>query len=168
MKRNGKNGGFALPELLIGVILFAILLAAISGFLIPGVSSTKFAMSQEHSLSKARTAVNKIVDVIRYKPNTVTSPLATGTIVNQFTFLDAEANTYEIGIVTNDDGKKSITIEKNDVVSETVAEGVVKNINFSLDNDNSDQVTIELILNDNSYTGSPDVVLVTSVKMENL
>lgn len=88
MKRSEKNGGFALAELLVGMVILLILLAAISTFLVPGVSSTKYAMSQENSLSKARTTLNKIVDVVRYNPRMVTSPTSAGTIVNQLSFQD--------------------------------------------------------------------------------
>lgn len=168
MERSEKNGGFALAELLVGMVILLILLAAISTFLVPGVSSTKYAMSQENSLSKARTTLNKIVDVVRYNPRMVTSPTSAGTIVNQLSFQDGDSNVYDIAVTTGDSGKKSVTITKNSVITETMAEGIAKSITFTLDTANPNQVKIELTLNDNSYSTSPDVKLSTVVKMENL
>jgi len=106
MKRSRKSGGFALAELLIGMVILVILLSAISTFLVPGVSSTKYAMSQENSLSKGRLALNRVVDVIRYNPRTVTSPTSAGTTVNQLVFRDEDANVYDIAVTTGDSGKK--------------------------------------------------------------
>lgn len=167
MKRSRKSGGFALAELLIGMVILVILLSAISTFLVPGVSSTKYAMSQENSLSKARFALNRVVDVIRYNPRTVTSPTSAGTTVNQLVFRDEDSNVYEIAVTTGDSGKKSVTIKKNSTIIETFAEGIAENITFALDSDNPNQVKIELTLNDKSYAASPEVKVSTVVKMEN-
>jgi type II secretory pathway pseudopilin PulG len=168
MKRSRKSGGFALAELLIGMVILVILLSAISTFLVPGVSSTKYAMSQENSLSKARFALNRIVDVIRYNPRTVTSPTSAGTTVNQLVFRDEDSNVYDIAVTTGDSGKKSVTIKKNSTIIETFAEGIAENITFALDSDNPNQVKIELTLNDKSYSASPEVKVTTLVKMENI
>lgn len=168
MERSRKNGGFALAELLIGMVILVILLAAISTFLVPGITSTKYAMSQENSLSKGRMAINRVVDVIRYNPRTVTFPTSAGTIENQLTFKDEDSNVYLIEVAANDSGKKSLIIKKNSVITETFAEDIAENVTFSLDSDNSNQVKIELTLNDKSYSASPDVKLTTLVKMENM
>ncbi len=168
MERKRKNGGFALAELLVGMVILVTLLAAISTFLVPGVTSTKYAISQENSLSKARTTLNKIVDVVRYNPRTVTSPTSAGTAVNELSFQDEDSNVYEIEVTTGDSGKKSVTIMKNSVITETMAEGIAKSITFTLDTVNPNQVKIELTLNDNAYATSPDVKLTTMVKMENM
>lgn len=168
MERNGKNSGFALAELLVGMVILVILLTAISTFLVPGVSSTKYAISQENSLSKARSTLNRIVDVVKYNPRTVTLPSAAGMVENQLSFQDGDSNVYDIAITVNDFGKKSVTIKKNSETIATLAEGIAKNITFSLDTNNTNQVKIELTLNDNSYAKSPDVKLTTMVKMENM
>ena len=168
MKRSRKSGGFALAELLIGMVILVILLSAISTFLVPGVSSTKYAMSQENSLSKGRMSINRVVDVIRYNPRSVTAPTSAGTIVNQLSFRDEDANVYDIAVTTDDSGKKSLTIKKNNAIIDTLAEGIAENVTFSLDSGNPNQVKIELTLNDKSYSASPDVKLSTLVKMENM
>lgn len=79
-----------------------------------------------------------------------------------------DSNVYDIAVTTGDSGKKSVTITKNSVITETMAEGIAKSITFTLDTANPNQVKIELTLNDNSYSTSPDVKLSTVVKMENL
>ena len=168
MKRSRKNGGFALAELLIGMVILVILLSAISTFLVPGVSSTKYAMSQENSLSKGRFALNRVVDVIRYNPRTVTFPTALGTTENQLVFRDEDSNVYDIAVTTGDSGKKSVTIKKNSIITETFAEGIAENITFVLDSNNPNQVKIEMTLNDKSYSASPEVKVTTLVKMENM
>lgn len=168
MDRSKKSGGFALAELLIGMVILVILLAAISTFLVPGITSAKLAMSQENSLSKGRMTFNKIAEVVKYNPYSVTLPTSAGTVGDKLAFEDGDSNVYEIEITTNDSGKKSLTIKKNNAITDTLAEGIAKNITFVLDSDNPNQVKIELTLNDNSYSASPDVKITTMVKMENL
>lgn len=168
MKRSRKSDGFALAELLIGMVILVILLSAISTFLVPGVSSTKYAMSQENSLSKGRFALNRVVDVIRYSPRTVTFPTTAGIIEHHLTFQDEDMNVYAIEVTTNDSGKKGLIIKKNNIVTETFAEGIAEDVTFSLDSVNPSQVKVELILNDKSYSASPEVKVTTLVKMENI
>lgn len=161
MKEDKNENGFTLPELLIGVAILLMALAAINGLFSAGTSTFKYTMSQEHSQAKGREAFNKIIDVVRYKPSSVTSPSTEGTSMN---FVDSSTTPVSYSI-NFDSTTKSIIINEGGTQTK-YAEGVAKSIKFT--NKGNNQFTIELTLNDNEYSGSPDVVFKSTVQLHNM
>jgi len=155
------NRGFSLVELLIGMTMFVILLAGVSGVLTSGVKSTQFDMSLGHILAPGRNTVNIISDRVRYDAVTITSPAvsASGTQIN---FSDSSSNVYVISLNSS---ARSIVITKNgaaDPTNPTLAAGMVETLTFIRGSDVRD-ISITVKFNDKAYTGSPDRILTVSV-----
>lgn len=166
MKEDKNDNGFTLLELLIGVAILLIALAAINGLFSAGTSTFKYTMSQEHSQAKGREAFNKIIDVVRYKPSSVTSPLFTSPLTEGDSMAFVDSSTTPISYSINfDSATKSIIINAGGTQTK-YAEGVAKSIKFT--NKGNNQFTIELTLNDNEYSGSPDVVFKSTVQLYNM
>lgn len=161
MKTKRNNKGFSLPELVIGMAILLIALAAINGLFSAGTSTFKYTMSQEHSQAKGREAFNKIIDVVRYKASSGISPSTEGPIM---TFVDSSTTPISYSIKF-DPETKSIIIKEGDTETK-YAEGVAESIKFT--NEGKKQFTIELTLNDKEYSGSPNVVFKSTVQLYNM
>ena len=159
MKKKRNIKGFSLPELLIGMAIFLIVLALVNAFMSTGLSTYKYTMSQEHSIAKGRTAFNKLVDVVRYNPYKVLLPAAEGDFGPEFRYEDKDGNTITINI---NDTTKSLNLPGG----ESFAVGVATSLKVTKESAN--QFTIKLTLNDRAYTGSPDVVFETTVQCFNM
>jgi prepilin-type N-terminal cleavage/methylation domain-containing protein len=167
------NKGFSLVELLIGMAIMVILLAAIAGLLSAGLSATRFNLSKGHILAPGRNAINQITDHIRYATS-VTTPTAGGN-GGQISYADAGGNFYTI---SRDSATQSVVIAKNSVTLTTLAAGMVKTLNFvredsTVDGGNGNlkpiiKVTITIELNDHAYTGSPETKIIGIVIMQNI
>lgn len=159
MKKKRNSKGFSLPELLIGMAIFLIVLALANAFMSTGLSTYKYTMSQEHSIAKGRTAFNKLVDVVRYVPYKVISPASEGVPATEIQYEDKDGNTVTINI---DNTSKSLNLPGG----ESSAEGVAKSLKVTKESGN--QFTIELTLNDGAYASNPDVVFKSRVQCFNM
>ena len=182
MKKKELQAGVSLVEVLIGIALLAVMLAAVAGVLKTGIMSSKFNLALGNILAPARHAANRLSDHLRIEPVSVTSPVAGGS-VTQMTYTDApeNGNTYAIYC---DSATRAIVITKNGSVTETLAAGVVQSITFLRDTatcsynceelcaaDSQAQpsrLTIRIVVNDGSYSGSPQRTLCFTVVMWNV
>ncbi|MHC1758867.1 MAG: PilW family protein [Negativicutes bacterium] len=154
------NRGFSLVELLIGVTMFVILLAGVSGMLTSGIKSSQYDLSVGHILAPGRNAVNIISDRLRYDAVNITSPVISGSGA-QINFSDG-TNTY---VIYRNSTARSIVITKNgaaDPANPTLAAGMVETLTFTRGSDARD-ITITVLFNDKAYTGSPDRTISVSV-----
>lgn len=159
MKKKRNIRGFSMPELLIGMAIFLIVLALVNAFMSTGLSTYQYTMSQEHSIAKGRTAFNKLVDVVRYAPYKVISPTTEGVPATEMQYEDKDGNTITINI---NDTTKSLNLPGG----ESLAQGVAKSLKVTKESDS--QFTIELTLNDGAYASSPDVVFKSRVQCFNM
>ncbi len=182
MKQRFRQSGFSLVEVLIGIALLAVMLAAVAGVLKTGIMSSKFTLSLGNVLAPARHAANRLSDHLRIEPVSVTSPVAGGS-VTQMTYTDApeSGNTYAIYC---DSVTRAIVITKNGSVIETLASGVVQSVTFLRDTatcsynceelcaadsqSQTSRVTIKIVVSDASYAGSPQRTLCFTVVMWNV
>lgn len=86
--------GFTLVELIIGIAIMALIMAAVFGVLSSSVTTQSYGMSQEASFTQARTVMTAIADELRQA--TVISP-AVGSSAStiQYTYHNIAANTDE-------------------------------------------------------------------------
>lgn len=166
MKKKRNNLGFSLPELIIGMAIFVLVLALVNAFLSTGLTTYKYTMSQEHSIAKGRTAFNLLVDKVRYSK--VILPSAVNDEQTQLKYEEKykpDGNPYGTPIevtVTVDNTTKTLGFSDG----KSLAEGVAKSLKVTKESEN--QFTIELTLNDASYAGSPDVVYKSRVQCFNM
>lgn len=182
MKRHSGQSGFSLVEVLIGVAILAVMMAAVSGVLKTGIMSSKFNLSMGNIMAQTRQAANRLSDHLRIVPVIVTSPVAGGS-VTQMIYTDAPEN-GNIYTIYYDASTHAIVMTKNGSVTETLATGVVQNITFLRDTatcsynceesctvDNQAQtnrLTIKIVMNDASYSGSPQRTLCFTIVMWNV
>jgi prepilin-type N-terminal cleavage/methylation domain-containing protein len=159
-----KQNGFSLVELLIGMVILVMLLAAMAGVVSVGFKSSQFNLSMGHILAPGRNALNAISDSLRYDPVTITLPL-TGASGSQFNYTDSTSNTYTI---TRNSSTRSIIMAKNGITTSTLAAGLVDSITFTRDSSDVRTVIVTIVLNDKAYTGSPSRTISETIVMWNV
>lgn len=163
MKTKHNNKGFSIAELLVGMAIFVLVLALVNAFMSTGLSTYKYTMSQENSIAKGRTAFNKLVDEIRYSKKVIVPNDSTNVVLPESpdSPLKFEDNSGEV-TVTIDSTSKSLKFSDG----KSYAEGVATSLKVTKESNN--QFTIELTLNDGSYSSSPDVVFKSRVQCFNM
>lgn len=169
MYRRHRNNGFTLVELLIGMAMMAVLMAAIAGVLSSSMNSFSYSMSKAHSLQPARTAINQIGDSVRYTAAAISNP-ALGSSGNELDFTDSTSNSYRIYVPSTGSNANTIIITKNGIVASSLAAGMVQptSVSFIRDATDASKLTIRITLNDNAYSNSPGTTVSSLFALANM
>lgn len=156
-----NSRGFSLVELLIGITMFVILLAGVTGLLTSGIKSSQYDLSVGHILAPGRNAVNIISDRLRYDAVTISAPALSTSGATQISF-STGTDSY---VISRNSTARSIVITKNgaaDPTNPTLAAGMVEALTFARGSDVRD-ITITVQFNDKAYTGSPDRTITVAI-----
>lgn len=113
--------GFTLVELLVGMAVFSLILAAVFGVLSTSVRAQFFGISQERSHTVARQVMQAVADELRYSTG---QAIANGgrTITYQGVNV-TDGAAYNGSIALADNG--IVTISRNGAVTRTLGEGLI-------------------------------------------
>lgn len=103
MINHNNQRGFTLVELVIGMAVMALVMAAVFGVLSSSVNVQSFGVNQEASFNQIRSVLNTISEELRY--STVTAPAA-GVTANEISYTTRDGETRRIyrgtiGVETN-------------------------------------------------------------------
>lgn len=175
--------GMSLVELLIGMVMFLIILAAVSVVLRSGFMAQQQNMAQGHNLENGRIILNNIADSVRYA-TAITSPTS-GNTSNQLAYAIATYDsitksyisppqTYLIkrGTFNENNNCVAIYVNGSTTANSGMGMGLIHNdndisFNYAVEN-NQKLLTINLSLNDHSYSGSPTFNLSTTIQLLNI
>ena len=161
LKKLMKNqSGFSLIEIIIGITIMLIVIAALSGGLTVGIKTFQYDMAQNQNITSARSLANLIVEELRYA-TAKDIVISNGNIINYM--VDNQPRKMYIG---SGDDAKTLIVEYNQIITKKVAAKSLQDITFEKDNN---KINISLQLNDNSYATSPDFKLTTiTVVLQNM
>ncbi len=119
--------GFTIVELVIGIAIMGLIMAAVFGVLSSSVTTRNYGMNQEASFTQARTVMSAVADELRHA--TISSP-AVGTSANaiQYTYHNIAANTDENRSISLSGGYVTIVRASG---SQQLGGGLIQTITFN-------------------------------------
>jgi prepilin-type N-terminal cleavage/methylation domain-containing protein len=119
--------GFTLVELIIGIAIMALIMAAVFGVLSSSVATKNYGMSQEASFTQARTVMTAVADELRQA--TITSP-AVGSSASdiQYTYYNISTAVSESRSISLSGGYVTITRAAG---SQQLGGGLIQTLTFN-------------------------------------
>lgn len=143
-----NSDGFTLVELVIGMAMMTILMAAAFGVLSTGLKSYYYNQSQSHIIAQAGPTMSIITERIRFIKSI--SGLSLGSSANTLSFTDANDNNCTISVGSGTDVHTLIYTKGGS--TEKFVPGIVKSITFTRDSSQTQLLTITLVVHDYSST----------------
>ena len=157
--------GFSLPELIIGMIVMVIIMGAIFGIMHAASRSYLYNSSQSRNIAAARDILDTITNELRYgKITNLTFPSGQGSEIDYM--VDTPRRIYRI--TGTPATTSSLVIEHNSIIQRTLAINNLQSITFQRDATNTQLLTVSIVLNNHSYTGSPTFSSTTAIIMPNM
>ena len=165
-----NHSGFSLPELLVSLAVLTLVLAGVFGVLSSSVLSFQHSSDQGANIQIGRQAMNRISQEIRNAVAIQTPAFLAGTNVSgttlDYTSPDVSNPNRRIVLGTGADAKNVLILNRdNNAILETIGQGRVKASSLNFIRSGSDQrvLTVNLVLQSNSFSGSVDTPITTVV-----